>query len=104
MINELSLETVVKAVTREVLRELAKQGETRAPKTCSCHRATPSAAAGSERLDMGAYKTPIVTENSVRRLHELTSSIVVPAATRITPRAKELLREKNITIIFDTNK
>lgn len=100
MVNEYSLEKIVKAVTQEVLRELAETGGIRTAEARTGPGATQTAP-GSERLDMSAYKTPLVTENSIRRLHELTGSIIVPAAARITPRAKELLREKNIKVIYD---
>jgi hypothetical protein len=97
MINERSFEDLVKAVTREVVRELAKQSEIRPASACQ----NKTVDSGSERLDMSAYKTPLVTESSVRRLHELTRCIVVPKAVLVTPRAKELLRERNIQIIYD---
>jgi hypothetical protein len=102
MENERSFEELVKAVTREVLRELGQRKEI--PLRPGCRDSDAGgllAADGSARMDLSAYKTPLVTENGVRRLHELTRSIMVPPAALFTPRAKELLREKNIQVIYD---
>jgi hypothetical protein len=92
---ELSIEKIIELVTREVMRELGRG----APSTTGANAATDPAA--GVRLDMSNYRTPIVTENAIRRLHERAGTVIVPAGTIITPRAKEIMREKNITIVFE---
>ena len=50
---------------------------------------------------MRNYKTPIVTEHALSRLHERTATVIVPAGAIITPRARELIREKNLKVIVE---
>jgi len=47
---------------------------------------------------MSKYKTPILTENHIQRLHELTGKVIIPQGTIVTPKAKELLKEKNLSL------
>jgi hypothetical protein len=98
MAGDLPLEQLVRLVTQEVMRELARQKTTPGIPVGVAAAADP---ATSVRLDMGKYKTPIVTEQALARLHDRTSTIIVPAGSIVTPRAKELLREKNISVVFE---
>jgi len=50
---------------------------------------------------MDKYRTPILTENQIRRLHVLTGEVIIPNGTVITPKARELLKEKGITVVLD---
>ncbi len=52
----------------------------------------------SEVIDLSGYKTPVLTERHLRNLHELTGEIRVPLATITTPKAREILKRKNIAI------
>ena len=55
-----------------------------------------------EKIDMSAYKSPVLTENHIKRLHELTGEIVVPGGTIITPKARQALRSKKIAIVYES--
>jgi hypothetical protein len=55
-----------------------------------------------ERIDMSKYRSPVLTENHLRRLHALTGEVIVPKKTVITPKAREIAKEKNIIITCDT--
>jgi hypothetical protein len=89
-----ALEAIVRRVTQEVWRELERQGIT-----------LPAAPAtlpdGAMRIDMSRYRTPLLTERALTGLHPRAHTVVVPAGTIVTPRAKELLREKRIYIIYE---
>ena len=50
---------------------------------------------------MSKYKTPVLTENHMRKLHVLTGEVIVPKGTVVTPKAKELIKEKQILISFN---
>jgi ethanolamine utilization cobalamin adenosyltransferase len=50
---------------------------------------------------MSKYRTPIVTENHIDKLHELVGEIVVPQGTIFTPKAKEKIREKKLHVTYD---
>lgn len=93
---DITLEQLIRQVTQEVLRQLAAQGVMVAQGN-TCHAI--SAGQKVERIDMSKYKTPLVTEQALLRLHESTQEIVVPVGTILTPRAKELIRKKNIRIL-----
>jgi ethanolamine utilization cobalamin adenosyltransferase len=49
---------------------------------------------------MKKYRTPVLTEDHIRRLHELTGEIIIPRGTVITPKARELVRKNQIIITF----
>ena len=99
MENDLSLEKIVQLVTREVMRELGRKGMAPAPTGAGATVALDPAA--SARPDMTGYKTPILTENMVARLHERTVTAIVPSGSIVTPRAKEILRKRNISVVFE---
>jgi hypothetical protein len=99
METTLSLDKIVQIVTREVMSELARKGIA-APRT-GASAATALDTMTNVRLDMSKFKTPIVTENALSRLHERAVTVIVPAGAIITPRAKEFLRERNISVVFE---
>ena len=47
---------------------------------------------------MSSYRTPVLTENHIQRLHPLTGEIIVPQGTVITPKARELIKVKQILV------
>ena len=97
---EISLEKLVGLVTAEVVKELKKQG-VRVVDSAGINTSnnpTPNYRSKSERIDMSKYKTPILTENHLQRLHELTGIVIVPKGTIVTPKAKEMIKEKNLSL------
>jgi len=89
-----TVESIVRRVTREVWLELARKGKT--------PPAGPAALPdGAVRLDMSKYRTPVLTERALMGLHNRTHTVVAPAGTVVTPRAKELVRDKRITIVYE---
>ena len=97
---QITLEKLIQLVTAEVVKELKKQNVTVISGSGSQppNMKVTGALIKSEVIDMSQYKTPVLTENHVRRLHELTGEIIVPIGTIITPKAKELIRDRNIQI------
>ncbi len=97
---EFSFEKLVSLITVDVVKELVKQGVT--VNTLSGKTSPNSSVTGfrnkCQRIDMSKYKTPILTENHIRRLHELTGLVQIPKGTVITPKAKELIRERQISL------
>ena len=83
------IEEIVRRVVTEVMRELSRSSPQAAP-----HGFRNK----SERLDLNGYKTPVVTEKHIRRLHELTGELIVPKKTIITPKARDVIREKGIRV------
>ncbi len=94
------LETVIRLVTERVMAELLTQGvrieSGVQPRVISGEPGT--APPRSERVDMSAYRTPVLTERHVLRLHALTTAVIVPRGTVVSPKAKELLRDRNINL------
>jgi hypothetical protein len=96
---EISLEQLVSLVTLEVMKTLQKQGiRIGSYSSLDQHNSRKTKC---EKINMDKYRTPILTENQVRRLHVLTGEVIIPSGTVITPKARELLKEKGITIVFD---
>ena len=98
--KEIALEKIVTEVVKQVIQELIKQGvqvvtigTKTAPNLQNAHFKTKV-----EQIDMSKYKTPVLTENHIRKLHELTGEVIIPEGTIITPRAKELIKERQIRI------
>ena len=96
---EISLQKLIELVTAEVVKEIKKQGVqvVDASGNNVSNTQMHNYQTKTERIDMSKYKSPILTENHIKQLHELTGNLIIPQGTIITPKAKELLKEKNIT-------
>ena len=101
---QITLEKLIQLVTDEVVKELEKQNIVVINPTKSqiLNNKADSLRTKSQEIDMSMFKTPVLTENHIRKLHELTGEIIVPRGTIITPKAKELIRDKNIRICEKT--
>ena len=97
---EISLQKLIELVTAEVVKELKKQGvqvvDTSGKNVSNTQMHNYQTK--TERIDMSKYKSPVLTENHIKKLHELTGNLIVPQGTIITPKAKELLKERNLTL------
>jgi len=105
-LKEVNLEQIIQVVTEKVVAELVNQGV----RVVNSNSQSVGNAAyqgfdhgtgfrtKTETLDMSSFKTPILTERQIHRLHELTGAVVVPQGTVITPKARELLKEKQIKL------
>ncbi len=106
--QEISIEKIVNLVVKEIVQELVKQGVKVVSTNGSMVPANillPSADTGlktkSEKIDMSKYKSAVLTENHIDRLHELTGEIIVPKGTIITPKAKQKIRDKQIAVTIE---
>ncbi len=106
--EEVSIDIIVSMVVKEVLRELEKNNVrvvySDSPKE-SFNHVTRLPDKGlktkTEKIDMSAYRSPVLTENHINRLHELTGEIIIPRSTIITPKAKQALRQNKIVIKYE---
>ena len=100
---EISIEKLVSSVTAEVMKELTKQGVKVTSKSGKISQTGQVNGLRNkcQRIDMSKYRTPILTEKHIRRLHELTGQVRIPSGTVITPKAKELIKEKQINVVID---
>ena len=107
--NEVSLDKIVNLVVQEVVKELARHnikvvhtGAAPAAGTLSAGGLQPVGfRTKTEKIDMKAYRSPVLTENHVNRLHELTGEIVIPRKTILTPKARIALKSKNIVVSYE---
>ncbi len=97
---EITLEKLISLVTAEVIKELKKQGIQIISSSDGngLGISTDSLRTKSEKIDMSRYRTPVLTEIHIRRLHELTGEVLIPKNTIITPKAKEIIKEKRLII------
>ena len=99
----ISLDNLIQIITANVIKELNKQGIEIILNNGSDRQ--QNAAKGlftkCEKIDMSKYKSPVLTENHIHRLHELTGEIIIPKRTVITPKAGELIKMKNISVVYD---
>ena len=97
---EVSVEKLVVLILKEVLRELKKQDITITgiSNVDQVNRKGNDLRTKVEKIDMSKYVTPIITENHIQQLHELTGEIIIPKSTIITPKAIELIREKKLAV------
>lgn len=100
---EITIEKLVSLVTAEVMKALAKQGVTVTIQAGELAQNSPVLTTRNkcQRIDMSKYKTPILTENHILRLHELTGQVRIPKRTIITPKAKELIKEKQLNVVLE---
>ena len=103
---QISVEKIIQMVTAEVLKELKKLGIEIVSATGSVDDKFLSngVRTKSETPDMSKYCTPILTENHIRKLHDLTGEVIVPEGTIVTPKAREIIKEKRILIKFEVYK
>jgi hypothetical protein len=83
-----TIEKIVRRVVKEILQEMSVSA-------ASDHTGFQNK---SERINFNGYKTPVVTERFILHLHELTGEIIIPKKTVITPKARDLIREKGIKV------
>lgn len=103
--EEVSIYTIVSMVVKEVLKELERNNvrvvysdspkESYDPADGMQYRGFKTK---TEKIDMSAYKSPVLTERHIKRLHELTGEIIIPGNTIITPKARQALRLKKIAV------
>jgi len=96
---EINIEKIIGIVTRQVVKELQAQGM-KVNFSSGNDNSLDALRTKTETIDMSKYKTPVLTENHIRRLHELTGEIVVPKGTVITPKAKEMVKERKLVISY----
>lgn len=107
--SQISIEKIIEAVTLEVVKQLKQNGMTVTVDSGkvggSVAQALMSDCGGvknkTERIDMSNYKSPVLTEKHIDKLHELTGKIIVPCGTIITPKARESAKRKSISIVFE---
>jgi len=97
----MSIEEIVELVTREVIKELLRQGvivDKSLPDT-------PGSKNGKEVLevDMSGFKTPILTESSFHKIASETKELIVPEKTVITPGARDIIKRNQIRISYKSN-
>ena len=99
----ISLDNLIQIITAHVITELKKQGIEIISSNGRNESQNPVKGlyTKSEKIDMSKYKSPVLTENHIRRLHELTGEIIIPRGTVITPKAGELLKIKHISIVYE---
>ena len=104
--NEVSLDKIVSLVVQEVVKELARHnikvvhaGGTLAGIVLPENGVQLDGfRTKTEEIDMKAYRSPVLTENHINRLHELTGEIIIPRKTILTPKARMALKSKNIMV------
>jgi hypothetical protein len=108
VMEDISVEAIILQVTERVIRELRNQGVRVVSAGGSSHAQTPAIpgqcgapSIRTERMDMAEYRTPVLTERHVRKLHPLTGSVTVPRGTVVSPKARELLRDRNIKLCIE---
>lgn len=96
---QITLEELILKITREVIRELGRQNISVTIGEQSVQSGHQSGLIRhTETPDMSKYKTPVLTENHIQKLHELTGEIIIPSGTIMTPKARELVKQKNLRI------
>ncbi len=101
---QVTLEKLIQLITAEIVKELKKQQVTviDATKIEFINNEKEDLRTKSEVIDMSMFKTPVLTESHLKKLNRLTGKIIVPRGTVITPKARELIREKDIRICEKT--
>lgn len=98
--NKVSIDELIKLVTQEVVKQLKANGVAVTLDPCQSGNGPGHASiqGRTERIPMGKYKTPILTEKQMNRLHELTGKVIVPQGTLVTPKAREIAKRRQIII------
>ena len=94
---EINIEYIIQLVTKQVVKELQTRGVNVNFNTGQ-GVLQDALRTKTETIDMSKYKTPVLTENHIRRLHELTGEVVIPEGTVITPKAREMIKDRKIGV------
>ena len=97
----MSIEEIVELVTREVIKELLRQGvkvEDSLP-----DKTKPVNGKEVLEVDMSGFKTPILTESSFHKIASETKELIVPEKTVITPGARDIIKRNQIRISYKSN-
>jgi len=108
-LNEIPLEKIVQLVVSAVVDELTKRGVKVSESAISGSISQNIVQSGqltgfktkSEKIDLSNFRSPVLTENHIKRLHQLTAEIIIPRKTVITPKAREAIKRQNISIRFE---
>ena len=97
----MSIQEIVELVTREVIKELIRQGVV----VDKSLPGIPVSENGKEvvEVDMSGYKTPILSESSFHKIATETKELIVPEKTVITPGAREIIKKNQIRISYKSN-
>jgi len=108
---KVSLETIIHMITKQVIEELQKNdveivmhdsGNDQNQQGKNQERIQSSNPKNKvERIDMSSFRSPVLTENHIQRLHVLTGEIIVPKGTVLTPKARQLIIQKNILLTIE---
>ncbi len=102
----IEIEQLIEIIVREVIAELSKLGVTVVLSSQGKVKPVPSGPCKEsdsvKRVDMRAYRTPVLTEGQLASLDSNTVEIVIPKGTVITLVAREMIKKKNLTIITNS--
>ena len=102
--EEIELDKIIKMVSKEVVRELQEQGVKVVDSSNNSGVDISNFSKSktkTEKIDMSKYKSPVLTENHIKDLHELTGRIILPKDTIMTPKAKEKIKENNLEVDYE---
>jgi len=103
-LEEIELDKIIKIVSKEVVRELQEQGVKVVDSSNNSGVDISNFSKSktkTEKIDMSKYKSPVLTENHIKDLHELTGRIILPKDTIMTPKAKEKIKENNLEVDYE---
>jgi hypothetical protein len=103
MTVQISLESLVQIIVREVLAELARRGIAPGDPPGEVRAASLPDPAAVVSIDMTGYRTPVLTEYRVRSLDARVREISVPAGTICTIGAREVLQQRKMKLTFNGN-
>lgn len=92
----INLEKIIELVTKEVIKELVKNGVTINNGPGVQHNTVKT----SIEVDMSMYKTPLLSEGSFETIGSEVKELIVPANTIITPGAKYEIKKREIKVNF----
>ena len=99
----IDFDRLVELIVRAVVTELLKRGNTIDFAPLEKHvLASPSINGRIKKqkeIDMSAYKTPLLNENSLTSLDPEVAEIVIPHNTIITPGARDIIKKRNLLLI-----
>lgn len=97
---KISVEKIIEIVVREVISELMKRGYEINFSTTVTNPVSDLSGNTKSRVEMnmGGYKTPVLTENNILLMGQGITEIIIPEKTIITPGARDLIKKKKIII------
>jgi hypothetical protein len=99
---KINIETLIEIIVKEVIAELSKIGvNVDFSKGIQTGDFSNYGNQKKHKIDMSAYKTPLLTEYALESIGQDVNEIIIPKGTVFTPGARDIIKKRNFIISYN---